>query len=90
MQQVYLAAYLPEEQKLLAIGGPWTDESSTTWIDRPFRDAGPADGTILSELRSGIGGCGSAGEGFPVDGERLIMAEQTTINARNQPDVSEG
>jgi hypothetical protein len=22
-----------------------------------------------------------------VDGERLIMAEQTTINARNQPDV---
>lgn len=25
-----------------------------------------------------------------VDGERLIMAEQTTINARNQPDVSEG
>ena len=23
----------------------------------------------------------------PVDGERLIMAEQTTINARNQPDV---
>ncbi len=25
-----------------------------------------------------------------VDGERLIMAEQTTINARNQPDVREG
>ena len=25
-----------------------------------------------------------------VDGERLIMAEQTTINARNQPHVSEG
>lgn len=24
---------------------------------------------------------------LPVDGERLIMAEQTTINARNQPDV---
>ncbi len=26
-------------------------------------------------------------EETPVDGERLIMAEQTTINARNQPDV---
>ncbi|PYT01038.1 MAG: MFS transporter [Acidobacteria bacterium] len=25
----------------------------------------------------------------PIDGERLIMAEQTTINARNQPDVHE-
>jgi hypothetical protein len=24
---------------------------------------------------------------LPVDGERLIMAEQTTINARNQPDI---
>lgn len=29
-------------------------------------------------------------EEVPVDGERLIMAEQTTINARNQPHVSEG
>ena len=29
-------------------------------------------------------------EQLPVEGERLIMAEQTTINARNQPHVSEG
>jgi hypothetical protein len=28
--------------------------------------------------------------GKDVDGERLIMAEQTNINARNQPDVTEG
>jgi hypothetical protein len=74
VQQVYLAAYLPEEQKLLAIGGPWTDESSTTWIDRPFRDEGPDDATILHQLRSGIGGCNSAGEGFPVDGERYLFS----------------
>ncbi|HEX5104700.1 MAG TPA: hypothetical protein VFV87_12855, partial [Pirellulaceae bacterium] len=73
VQQVQLAAYLPEEQKLLAIGGPWTDESSTTWIDRPFRDEGPDDETILSQLRSGID-CGSAGEGFPVDGDRYLFS----------------
>jgi EmrB/QacA subfamily drug resistance transporter len=30
---------------------------------------------------------GEEGKEEPVDGERLIMAEQTTINARNQPDV---
>ena len=74
VQQVYLAAYLPEEQKLLGIGGPWTDESSTTWIDRPFRDAGPSDETILNQLRSGISGCDTAGEGYPVDGERYLFS----------------
>jgi hypothetical protein len=74
VQQVYLAVYVPEEWKLLGIGGPWTDESSTTWIDRPFRDAGPDDATILNQLRSGIGGCESAGEGFPVDGERYLFS----------------
>jgi hypothetical protein len=74
VQQVYLAAYLPEEQKLLGIGGPWTDESSTTWIDRPFRDAGPDDATILSQLRATIGGCETAGEGFPVDGDRYLFS----------------
>ena len=30
---------------------------------------------------------GDGKEEEPVDGERLIMAEQTAINARNQPDV---
>jgi hypothetical protein len=74
VQQVYLAAYLPEEQKLLAVGGPWTDESSTTWIDRPFRDEGPDDETILNQLRSGIDGCNSAGDNFPVDGERYLFS----------------
>lgn len=33
---------------------------------------------------------GSEFAGGSVDGERLIMAEQTNINARNQPDISEG
>lgn len=74
VQQVYLAVYLPEELKLLGFGGPWTDESSTTWIDRPFRDAGPSDETILSQLRAGIANCEMAGEGFPLDGERYLFS----------------
>jgi hypothetical protein len=32
-------------------------------------------------------GDGRNDDGEVVDGERMIMAEQTTINARNQPDV---
>ena len=66
MQQVYLAAYLPEEQTLLGIGGPWTDETSVTLIDRPWRDAAPRTmRRSCNQLRSGIGGCDSAGERFP-------------------------
>lgn len=33
---------------------------------------------------------GSRGKDEIVDGERLLMAEQTTINARNQPHVTDG
>jgi hypothetical protein len=74
VQRVDLAVYLPEELKLLGVSGPWTDESSTTWIDRPFRDAGPDDDTILHQLRSGIVNCELAGEGFPLDGDRYLFS----------------
>jgi MFS family permease len=33
---------------------------------------------------------GSGGKDEIVDGERMLMAEQTTINARNQPHITEG
>jgi len=74
VQQVHLAAYLPPEWKLLGIRGPWTNESATTWIDRPWRTEGERDETLLAQLRQGIANCESAGDGFQVDGRRYLFS----------------
>jgi hypothetical protein len=74
VQQVHLAAYLPPEWKLIGIRGPWTNESATTWIDRPWRTEGQSDGALLVQLRQGIANCESAGDGFQVDGRRYLFS----------------
>jgi hypothetical protein len=74
VQQVYLAAYLPPEWTLLGVGGPWTDETSVTFIDQTWRPDAPDDATILNQLRSGIDGCGAAGDSFPTDGRRYLFS----------------
>jgi len=74
VQQVHLAGYLPPEWKLIGIRGPWTNESATTWIDRPWRTEGPSDDALLAMLRQGIGNCDSAGDGFQVDGRRYLFS----------------
>ena len=45
-------AYLPEEQKLLGIRGPWTDESAPPWS--AGRAPKASDATLLAEVRQGI------------------------------------
>ena len=74
VQQVYLAAYLPEEWTVLGVGGPWTDETSVTFIDRTWRADAPDDASILNRLRSGIGGAGTAGDTFATDGKRYLFS----------------
>lgn len=73
MQQVVLAAYLPEEWKLLAVRGPWTDESKTAGARRvPTSD--PDDNTLLRQVRQQINNCSTAGDDFPVDGSRHLFS----------------
>lgn len=74
VQQVHLAAYLPEEWTLLGVGGPWTDETSMTFLDRAWRSDAEDDRTILDRLRSGIGGAGTAGDAFAADGRRHLFS----------------
>jgi hypothetical protein len=74
VQQVYLAAYLPEEWTVLGVRGPWTDETSVTFIDRTWREDAPDDAAILNSLRSGIGGCNTAGDTFATDGKRYLFS----------------
>ena len=69
VQQVHLVAYLPQEQKLLGIRGPWTDESASLWRQIAPKD----DATLLAEVRQGVRGDNSA-ENFPFDGRRFVFS----------------
>lgn len=73
VQQVYLATYLPEEWKLLGVGGPWTDESKEAG-QRDMRSGGPDDATLLQRVRQQINNCNTAGNDFPVDGTRHLFS----------------
>jgi hypothetical protein len=74
VQQVYLAAYLPAEHVLLGVQGAWTDEQAAPFIDRVAQTYPPDDATILNQLRSGIAGCETAGDLFPIDGQRHLFS----------------
>jgi hypothetical protein len=74
VQQVHLAVYLPEEWTLLGVRGPWTNETSVTFLDRSWRSAAEDDATLLHRLREGIGGCESAGGSFAADGQRHLFS----------------
>ena len=73
VQQVYLAAYLPEEWTLLGVNGPWTDEQAKNFFGEP-RPAAPDDATLLSQIRSGVANCENAGDNFPTDGTRYLFS----------------
>jgi hypothetical protein len=83
VQQVYLAVWLPEEWKLLGVGGPWTNENvvGTLRVPSPFHGTrsvpathGPDDAALASQVRQGIANCETAGDGFPVDGKRYLFS----------------
>jgi hypothetical protein len=56
------------------VRGPWTDESSSTWIDRSFRPSPKDDRALLHDVRHNIGNCEIAGDDFPVDGKRAVFS----------------
>jgi hypothetical protein len=74
VQQVHLAVYLPPEQTFLGVRGPWTDETSVTFIDRTWRPDARSDEDLLSQIRSGIDNCSAAGSSFPTDGRRYLFS----------------
>jgi hypothetical protein len=83
IQQVHLAVYLPDELRVLAVGGPWTDEQPAAigrWplfevdADRQARKSPPSDEELLSRLREGLASCAMAGSDFPVDGKRRLYS----------------
>jgi hypothetical protein len=78
VQQVYVAAYLPSEWKLLSVGGPWTNESvvgiGVPSIETETRGPPPTDDELLSRVRDGVASCDHAGSDFPLDGTRHLFS----------------
>ncbi|MFO0903811.1 MAG: hypothetical protein U0939_12470 [Pirellulales bacterium] len=76
VQQVYVAAFVPEEQALLGSRGNWTEEFSWHWslgqvpTPLPKRD----DQTILNKISDGVTLERPLGDNFPLDGQRLLFS----------------
>jgi hypothetical protein len=72
VQQVYLAAYLPEEQQLLGYTGPWTPENRHAWPPDPSPQTN--DDHLLSQIRDQVAGCETLGQGFRTDGNLYLFS----------------
>ncbi|QDU31569.1 hypothetical protein ETAA8_67280 [Anatilimnocola aggregata] len=71
VQQIYLAAYLPEEQRLLGLTGPWTAENRAAW---PPKQVNSNDEHLLQQIRASVAGCETLGRDFRTDGTLYLFS----------------
>jgi hypothetical protein len=71
VQQVYLAAYLPEEQRLLGVSGAWTEED----VRKPGEEVrtSKSDADLLNWVQEGAGASHGV-DPFPTDGNRYLYS----------------
>lgn len=76
VQQVYLAAYLPEEQQLLGMTGNWTPdaENRETWPPQSHRYHNHVKVDPLAQIRADVAGCATVGEDFRPDGTMYLFS----------------
>jgi hypothetical protein len=75
VQKVYLAAYLPQEQQVLGVSGPWTDEQTAESLGGYAGQRPPkSDQELLNWVREGIANCGEPGQSFSVDGKLWLFS----------------
>lgn len=77
VQQVYLAAYLPEEQQLLGMTGNWTPDAENRENWPPAKPDGdhyhtPVD--PLAQIRANVAGCATVGDDFRPDGTMYLFS----------------
>ncbi|WP_254513808.1 hypothetical protein [Anatilimnocola floriformis] len=72
VQQVYLAAYLPEEQQLLGMTGPWTAENRAAWP--PTLQGSSSDQHLLNQIKENVAGCNTLGNDFRTDGTLYLFS----------------
>lgn len=75
--RVYLSVYLPEDRKLLAVSGPWTDEQPPLGMGGAALSGGSVrdDGDIYrQDVCDGINVTGDPLARFPVQGNRYLFS----------------
>ncbi|MBC7854322.1 MAG: hypothetical protein IAF94_12890 [Pirellulaceae bacterium] len=76
VQQVYLAAYMPEEQRLLGVQGEWTEEYEWLYNRRTAQRElvnSRDDNFLLNWVHEGTSG-GRGADTFPADGTRYLYS----------------
>ena len=74
VQKVHLAAYLPDEQRLLGVRGYWTDEQHPGIFDEPYHSGPQSDDELVNWVREGTGAAGVTMEPFATDGTRHLFS----------------
>lgn len=76
VQKVYLCAYLPEEQTLLGVRGPWTDELLRSWskVNPGAYQPPPNDPQLVAWVTEGLNVTGNPAETFQTAGERYVFS----------------
>ena len=85
VQQVYLAVYMPEEQRLLGVRGEWTEEYQWQYNRQTARreivNSRPDD-FLLNWVHEGTSG-GRGTDTFPADGARYLFSALRPASAAN-------
>jgi len=76
VQKVYLCAYLPEEQTLLGIRGPWTDELLRNWdkLNAAAHRPPPSDTELVQWVIQDLPVTGNPAETFQTAGELYVFS----------------
>ncbi len=93
VSQVFLSAYLPEEDALLSTAGPWTEEQFNPWRVRvadmvysPSRlEHVRSDAELYEQLSADISVVGDPLNSFSVQGDRYLFS---TLRPADPPDGS--
>ncbi len=76
VQQVYICAYVPDEQALLGSTGPWTSEQLPWWqtfAHSLYRHGVTVD-QLVQQVAEGTPAAGNPAATFPVDGKLYIFS----------------
>lgn len=74
VQQVYLAAYVPEEQQLLGMTGTWTAENRVNWPPRLPNSTTTDDGYLVNQIKESVSGCNTLGNDFRTAGNLYLFS----------------
>lgn len=86
VQKVYLCAYLPEKQVLLASAGPWSDERGDTGFVVNRLDSAPKDGELVDWVTEGFAPAARSAQTFAIGKSQPFV--YSTLRPEDAPDGS--